>query len=267
MRQLNTLFFGVLLAVGVWFGAAQVAAAATLYLSPTSGNVTAGDIFTVSIYVTSTDQALNAYSGTLSYPSSIVEVTGLSPSGITEWWVQEPTYSNASGSVSFEGLIPNPGFTGSGGKILTLTFKAKSSGSAPIVFTESSVLANDGQGTNILTGVGNASFTILAEEDPDESPPAEADPGVSPSQPPVTPPSSPGEAPSSDDGQPSEPSEPNETEPPLFDGETEPPSTDLTPLDTPEMEKYFYPLALLILAGMVLVLSYFLLRSTRWRRR
>ncbi len=136
------------------------AQAASLYLSPSNGTYKVGQTFTVGVYVTSTDMAVNAYSGSLFFPQNIVDVTGISKSGITSLWVSEPTYSNAEGYISFEGIVLNPGFTGSGGSIISVTFKTKASGTAPIKFTSSSVLANDGLGTNILSGVGNASFTV-----------------------------------------------------------------------------------------------------------
>lgn len=54
----------------------------------------------------------------------------------------------------------NPGFVGSSGKVLGVTFKAKSQGNAALTFANGSVLANDGQGTSILNGLGGANFTI-----------------------------------------------------------------------------------------------------------
>lgn len=148
--------------LGLWLGTAQLAAAATLYLSPSAGNVKVGDTFTVGVYVTSTEQAINAYKSTVSYPANVIQVTDLSTAGLTQFWPQQPSYSNATGTASFEGIIPDPGFTGTGGKIITLTFKAVAAGAAPISLTESSVLANDGRGTNVLTGVVNAAFAIKA---------------------------------------------------------------------------------------------------------
>jgi hypothetical protein len=75
-------------------------------------------------------------------------------------WVQEPSFSNTSGTVNFEGIVLNPGFIGSSGKIINIVFKAKASGVASLSFFSASVLANDGKGTNILTSSGNANFTI-----------------------------------------------------------------------------------------------------------
>ena len=74
--------------------------------------------------------------------------------------MQEPSYSNSAGTVNFEGIVLNPGYTGSQGKILTITFKVKGGGNAPLIISSGSVLANDGQGTNILTSAGRANFTL-----------------------------------------------------------------------------------------------------------
>ncbi len=150
-------------AVFSFFLLPHAAEAATLYLSPASGSYQVGKTFSASIYTNSADQASNAYSGSLSFPTDKVEVTGLSKSGsIMSLWVQEPSYSNANGTISFEGIIFNPGYNGAAGKLLTITFRAKAVGAASVRFTSSSVLANDGLGTNILTGVGNATYSITA---------------------------------------------------------------------------------------------------------
>ena len=138
-----------------------VASAATLYFSPSSGEYTIGKTFSVSVYVSSSDQSINAASGVISFPKEKLEVISLSKVGsVFNLWVQEPSFSNSNGTINFEGIVLNPGFTGASGKILTLTFRVKSAGSALINFSSGSVLANDGQGTNILTNLGSAQFSL-----------------------------------------------------------------------------------------------------------
>ena len=135
--------------------------AASLYFSPSSGSHAVGTSFTVSVYVSSADQAMNAASGIITFPQDKLEVTSLSKSGsVFSLWVQEPSFSNSAGTVNFEGIVLNPGFTGASGKVISITFKTKAAGSAPITFSSGSALANDGKGTNILTGLGNANFSI-----------------------------------------------------------------------------------------------------------
>lgn len=145
----------------VFFSLAQAAQAASLYFSPSSGSFAPNQIFSVGIYVSSPTQALNAVDGVVSFPTSKLEVTSLSKGGsILNLWVKEPSFSNSAGSVSFEGVVLNPGFIGSVGRVITVNFRAKGQGSAPVVFTSGSVLANDGRGTNILSGFGNANYFI-----------------------------------------------------------------------------------------------------------
>src|SRR3989344_6834270 len=146
------LFFSVLPAV---------ASAATLYFSPSSGSYAAGSVVTANIYVSSVDQAMNAASGVISFPSDKLEVTSLSKTGsIFSLWVQEPSFSSSAGTVNFEGIALNPGFIGTSGKLITVNFRVKAAGVAALNFSSGSILANDGKGTNILEALGNASFQI-----------------------------------------------------------------------------------------------------------
>ena len=146
----------------LFLGMLPVAAeAATLYFSPSSGSHAVGTTFSVSIYVSSADQAMNAASGVISFPQDKLEATSLSKTGsIFTLWVQEPSFSNSAGTINFEGIVLNPGFTGAAGKIITINFRAKAAGSALVNFSSGSVLANDGKGTNILTSLGNAQFSL-----------------------------------------------------------------------------------------------------------
>lgn len=139
----------------------QFAHAANLYFSPSSGSHAVGTTLSVSVYVSSADQAMNAASGVISFPSDKLEVTSLSKTGsIFSLWVQEPTFSNSAGTVNFESIVLNPGFTGAVGKIITINFRVKTAGQAPLAFSSGSALANDGKGTNILAGLGDAVFSL-----------------------------------------------------------------------------------------------------------
>jgi hypothetical protein len=134
--------------------------AADLTLSPLSGSYDTGKSFSVNVIVSSPGQAINAISGVVSFSDNL-EVTDLSQSGsIIKLWAQDPFYSNTTKTVNFEGIIFNPGFSGSSGKVITIGFKAKNSGTGKIIFSSASVLANDGKGTNVLNNLGIASFNI-----------------------------------------------------------------------------------------------------------
>ena len=146
------------------------AQAATLNFSPPSGTYNVGTTFSVNVSVESTDQAMNAASGVVSFPWGKLEVVSISKQGsIFSLWPAEPSFSNSAGTVNFEGIVLNPGYTGANGKILTITFRARSSGTANVSFSSGSVLANDGTGANILSGMRVAVFTLASTG---ETPPA-----------------------------------------------------------------------------------------------
>ncbi len=138
--------------------------AATLSFSNPADLYNVGSTFTVNVYVESSDQAMNAASGAVSFPWTTLEVVSLSKVGsIFSLWPEEPSFSNKTGTVNFEGVAPNPGFTGANGKILSITFRAKTAGTANVSFSSGSVLANDGTGMNILTGSRVAVVNIGAK--------------------------------------------------------------------------------------------------------
>ena len=142
--------------------------AATLGFSPANTTVGTGSTVTAVVVVTSTDQAMNAISGTISFPSDILQVVSISKANsVLSLWVQEPMFSNADGTISFSAVVPNPGYTGSRGQVLSIQFGGRKQGTATVTFSPSSqVLANDGNGTDILTASSAATIAITAAAAP-----------------------------------------------------------------------------------------------------
>ncbi len=166
-RYATLLLWGSFLTLFLMCSLTPTASAATLYLSPTTGSYAVGSTFTVSVYVSSPDQSENAVSGTISFPPDVLQVTSVSKIGsIISLWVQDPSFSNSVGTVDFQGLTLNPGFIGARAKILDITFKVKAAGTVPVIFQSGSILANDGSGTNVLNGFGNAKFIAGNFESP-----------------------------------------------------------------------------------------------------
>lgn len=157
VKLLKNIFFVLLIS----FVSTNTLFAATINFSPATGTYNKDATFSVGIYVASPDQAMNAASATIKFPTDKLQVVSVSKSGtIVDFWAQEPTFSNSSGEVRLEGVVLTPGYQGSAGKILTINFKGKTVGTAGINISTSSVLANDGIGTNILKSVSGASFVI-----------------------------------------------------------------------------------------------------------
>ncbi len=149
--------------------------AARLSISPATATISQGQTVSVSVILSSTDQASNAVSGSLTFPTNKLQIISVSKAGsILSLWVSEPTYSNSTGKASFEGIIPNPGYSGSRGTVITYTFRAIASGPAAVSFSQASVLANDGQGTNILSDFTGANFTVSGESETEEVKPVVA---------------------------------------------------------------------------------------------
>ncbi len=166
------------------------ATGASLYLAPSSGNYTVGNTFLVQVKINSGGVAMNAAEATLIFETNDLEVVKISKTdSVFSLWVEEPTYSNAVGTIDFAGGKPSPGYTGSAGTIISITFKAKTAGVANITFATGSVLADDGKGTNILTSMGSGVYNLTAKEITPLSPTGEEEyiPPATPGQTPVYP--------------------------------------------------------------------------------
>lgn len=134
--------------------------AATLSLSPASGSYAVGDRITVKVLVSSPSASVNAVSGELSFSSSVLSVESVSKTAsILNFWPIEPSISQSAGTVNFEGIAIS-GFQGSAGTVVSATFRAVREGTGKISFDNGQILANDGQGTDITSGLSGASFTI-----------------------------------------------------------------------------------------------------------
>lgn len=144
------------------FSQTAEAAGASLYLAPSRSSFFVGSTFSVSIYVDTKGNKINAVEVDLKFPQDILQITSptTGESFISEWIVP-PNYSNIGGVISFKGGIPG-GVITSAGLISTITFRAKSTGLAKIEISDSSrVLLADGKGTPISTTNFNGIYEIL----------------------------------------------------------------------------------------------------------
>ncbi len=137
----------------------EASASSDLGFSFNSGSYSVGDSINIKVVVSS-DKSINAVSGQVSFPKDILTLSSVSKNGsIINLWAQEPSYSNNSGTVSFEGIVLN-GFSGSKGVVLVLVFKGKALGTANLSLSKGSILANDGLGTEVISSRGKSIITI-----------------------------------------------------------------------------------------------------------
>lgn len=158
----NSLHF-LFIILCFWGFAFCHAQAATLEVTPASGQYHVGDTIKARVTVSSDDTSINAVSGSISFSKDTLNITSISKSAsIITLWAQEPKYSNTSGTASFEGVTLN-GYQGSGATVVTFYFKVIAEGNGVIsIGNSSSVLANDGSGTNVLENKSGAQYTFSA---------------------------------------------------------------------------------------------------------
>lgn len=144
------------------FAHRAAAEGASLKISPLTGTYEVGGTVDVSFLVDTGGDAINAVQADIVFPPDKLQVVNpVASTSFISIWVTAPTYSNTDGTIHFQGGLPNPGIKTSGGVISTVTFRIKSPGSATLRFSPTSqVLRNDGQGTNILTSSGTATFKL-----------------------------------------------------------------------------------------------------------
>lgn len=146
----------------------QKSYAADIVVSPTTGSFNVGKTFSVDVNLNKNQDNINAVSGALIFSSDLIKIVSISKAGsLITMWAQEPTFSNTDGTVSFEGISLNSGFSEASGKVLTITFKTLKAGKASVSMKSGSVLANDGNATNVLGSFGSASFNIAEDTTPE----------------------------------------------------------------------------------------------------
>lgn len=127
------------------------AVAATVDLTSSSLNYKVGDTIQIRVQVKS-DVSINAVSSKIYYSKENISLSSISKSGsIISLWAQEPKFSNALGSADLEGVVLS-GYTGNSGNIVTLMFRANKEGQAEVKLSDVSVLANNGDGTDVFSG-------------------------------------------------------------------------------------------------------------------
>lgn len=156
---------GLILLALLFAGAAGTVSAADLSLTSARTGYQVGETFNLNVIVQSPGQAINAVSGSVAFPPGRLRVVSVAKNNsIVSLWPAEPSFDNNTGVIHFEGVILNPGFAGAAGPIVTVQFKASAAGPALVSLTDGAVLANDGQGTNVLNRLGQRTISLSATE-------------------------------------------------------------------------------------------------------
>ena len=176
MSKIIFAFFVIIAICAVFIGFTAKAAIvgntsnATLSISPASGNYNVNDTFTVSIYLNTNNQNVVVAAAYLNYNKNQFEALNIDTTGSIFSFEAEKIIDSTNGKIKITRGIPTPGVNVSNGLVAKVNFKALSNvtpltDNLNFVFIpgssrESSVILDDGRGTNILSGVNNAKYTI-----------------------------------------------------------------------------------------------------------
>jgi hypothetical protein len=134
--------------------------AAELLFTPATGSYANGKEFVVKVMVKpAAGESVNAADGTIAFDATKLSVTNVSKDGSAfSLWTADPAFSNSAGTIEFSGGTPTAFSTQ--GTVLSITFKGKALGAAETSFSNGSVLAADGKGTDVYTSGNTGTFTI-----------------------------------------------------------------------------------------------------------
>lgn len=145
------------------FAFSSSASAATLSVSLTADTFAIGDSFDAKILIDSQGAGINAAQTTLRFPTNILQVVAIKKTdSVFSFWLTEPTFSNADGTVTFVAGSAS-GFVGPSLNALTVTFKAKGTGTGDLVFNSSVITISDGSGANVLSDTKVSKVTVSTQ--------------------------------------------------------------------------------------------------------
>lgn len=178
MRQLIFLLTIFFLSAGV-----AHAAEGSLYISPEQNVYAVGESFSVKVLADTGGSMISAAEANLSFDPGVLAVEEISTEGsILGSWPTEPSFSNTAGTVQFAGWARDR-YRGTDGLLITITFRALRNDAGTVRFVSGAMLAADSQGTNIITSMRSAAYTIQ----PSEEVPVPADAGEARASPADTP--------------------------------------------------------------------------------
>lgn len=162
------LIVAVLIAIpmAVFLHGEPALAAANLYTTNASA-VNAGENITINIMVNTGGASANAFDATFSYPAALFDgIRGSYSGSICTLPIIQPDPQGGTATLS----CGRPsGYNGTG-LVASIVLRAKSTGTAVFSLSGCTVLANDGQGTNITGSCSGSSTVVNAAATPTPTP-------------------------------------------------------------------------------------------------
>lgn len=156
MRKIH-LFLGALI-LGFMIPGFGLAATFSVTLDKT--NIAAGDTFSATVKIDSEDAGVNAAQATINFSRDTFQVVSIDKgNSVFNFWLQDPAFDNSAGQITFIGGS-TAGFVGKSLQAVKINLKATGSGPSNFTFTDGAITASDGSGTNLLSSMLGAKFTI-----------------------------------------------------------------------------------------------------------
>lgn len=134
------------------------------FIIPESKQYKIGEVFPIELDVNTNEISVNAVQTDLSFDTEMGEIVKISlEKSFAQIFIQKEV-NNEKGYLRITGGLPNPGFEGEKGHFATIYLKSKKAGLFEISYLPTSmVLANNGNGTNILESYPTITYIIKPE--------------------------------------------------------------------------------------------------------
>ncbi len=135
------------------------------FIIPSKGQYRLEEIFPMKIEIAGIKTPINTIQADIGFDPARLEVVEIATEdSFANIFIQKEINNNV-GYARLTGGLPNPGFFATHGVFGTIYFKSLNPGLTQVEFLPSSlILANDGQGTNVLKDLVKASYLILPEK-------------------------------------------------------------------------------------------------------
>ena len=136
-------------------------APSTLYFTPSvSEQYGVGQTFDIDVNVNAR-VPINAIGTTIKFPEDSIDIVGVSKArSFLDLWTEETAIKEDAGEIHFSGgTTDKMGLVGTG-TALTLTVRTKRAGEHKIYFSDASVYASDGKGTELESSLRSFTFTV-----------------------------------------------------------------------------------------------------------
>ena len=108
-----------------------------------------GQRLQVDLVLTNEKESINALEGDMSFPAEFLELVEIKDGdSILNFWIKRPKIAlpSESGGLTFSGVIIG-GYKGKSGKVFSMVFKTKKTGTGSIEIKNARAMLNDGKGT------------------------------------------------------------------------------------------------------------------------